>query len=102
MKRTYKFKARVWLYPGDAAWHFVTLPQKTSLDIDDFFGHMKKGFGSLPVKVTVDQTLWQTSIFPSKQEGSYILPLKAPVRKAEGIKVGDTVSFSVELASLNE
>ncbi|MEC7590428.1 MAG: DUF1905 domain-containing protein [Actinomycetota bacterium] len=31
---------------------------------------------------------WGTSIFPSKEMGSFLLPLKKPVRVAEGLGVG--------------
>lgn len=94
----YKLKERVWLWPGEAAWHFITLPEKAALDIDDFFGHLKKGFGSLPVTVTIGTTTWKTSIFPDKKSKSYVLPLKAEVRKKEGIQVGSTISFTLELS----
>lgn len=41
------------------------------------------------VEVTIGSSTWQTSLFPSKDVGSYILPLKKPVRRAEGLSVGD-------------
>ena len=56
-----------------------------------------RGFGSLPVRVTIGVTTWDTSIFPHTSTGSHLLPLKATVRKAEHIQGGDTVAFSLEL-----
>lgn len=97
MKKTYSTKAKVWLYPGNAPWHFVTLPIRIARDIDDYFYEWKRGWGSLPVIVKLGKTSWKTSIFTDKQSASYILPLKADVRKKEGIKDGDTISFSLEL-----
>lgn len=105
MQKTYAFKARVWLYEGFAPWHFVTLPQKTAREIDYFFMHSKRGWGSLPVQVTilrlgsgqVGKTTWSTSIFTDKKSDSYLLPLKADVRKKAGIKKGDTISISLEI-----
>ncbi|MEK7554786.1 MAG: DUF1905 domain-containing protein [Patescibacteria group bacterium] len=104
MKNEYRMKAGVWLYPGMAhstslgqagAWYFITLPKKESAEIKERFKAMKRGWGSLPVTVTLGKTSWKTSIFPEKKSGSYLLPLKVEVRKKEGVKKGDTVSFSV-------
>jgi hypothetical protein len=93
----YNMKARVWLYPGVAAWHFVTLPQKQSQEIKEIFGGMSRGWGSLPVVVTIGSTRWKTSIFPDKKADAYLLPLKASVRKEEKITEGDAIRFSVEI-----
>ena len=97
MEKTYKIKAKVWLYPGDVPWHMVTLPKVTAKDIDFYFDHAKRGWGSLPVLVTKGKTSWKTSIFPEKKTGSYLLPLKAEVRKKEVIKAGDSISFSLDI-----
>lgn len=97
MVKTYSVKAKVWLYPGMAGWHFVTLPKKTKDNIDFFFSHAKRGWGSLPVSVTLGNTIWKTSIFPDKQSGSYILPLKVEVRKKEAIKEDDNIKFSLKI-----
>lgn len=94
---TYKLRGKVWLYPGAAAWHFVTLPKRQAAEIQDMFGAAARGWGSLPVVVTVGQTTWRTSIFPDKKSASYLLPIKASVRKAEGIEAGDVVAFTFHL-----
>ena len=93
----YKIKAKVWLYPGMAGWQFVTLPKKHSNEIAKVYKSLKKGWGSLPVCVTVGGTKWNTSIFPDKKMGVYLLPLKAEVRQKESIKVGDTLQLVLEI-----
>lgn len=100
-KTVYKTKATVWVYPGEFAnWHFVTLPQIIGKEIKQAWGSVAKGFGSLPVEVTIGATTWKTSIFPDKISKSYLLPLKAQVRKREMVMEGDTVSFSLKLLSV--
>ena len=79
----FKFKSEVWVYPGMAGWRFISLPKKQSGQIKKTFGGLTGGFGSLPVNVTVGKTTWKTSIFPDKKTKSYLLPLKAEVRKKE-------------------
>lgn len=97
MKKVYSFKSKVWLYTGNAGWHFVTLPKKLAEEIDSYFHSKKRGWGSLPVEVTVNKTSWKTSIFPDRESQSYVLPLKAQIRKKENVKEGDTVNFSLEI-----
>ena len=99
MQRTsYTMKEKVWLYPGDmAAWHFVTLTKRVGKEVKETKRMLARGFGSLPVQVEIGKTTWKTSIFPDKYSGSYLLPLKAKVRKDEDIEAGDTVTFTVTL-----
>lgn len=96
--KPYAIRANVWLYPGAVSpWHFITLPKKESIDIKARFSKIKRGWGSLPVTVTVGKTRWRTSIFPDKKSGGYLLPLKAEVRKKEGIRDGDTITLILEI-----
>ncbi len=93
----FKLKSKVWVYPGMSAWRFVNLPQKDSALIKKLFNGLTRGFGSLPVMVTVGQTSWKTSIFPDKKAGAYLLPLKSEVRKKEKILDNQMLSFKLEI-----
>ncbi|MEK7177087.1 MAG: DUF1905 domain-containing protein [Patescibacteria group bacterium] len=94
---TYKLKSEVLLYPGMAGWHFIYLPKKEAAIIRKQFASIHRGWGSLPVLVTLGKTSWRTSIFFDKRSDTYLLPLKALVRKKEGIFAKDKVSFSIEI-----
>jgi hypothetical protein len=80
-----------------SGWHFINLPKGKSSEITLVFGERSRGFGSLPVDVTIGKTTWKTSIFPDKKSGTYVLPLKAPVRKKEDIRIDDLVDIAIEL-----
>lgn len=95
--RPLSLTSRVFVYPGMAAWRFITVSKKESEAIRKKYGAHSRGWGSLPVSVTIGETSWNTSIFPDKQSGTYLLPLKAAVRKAEGIFDDDTVAFSITI-----
>jgi hypothetical protein len=90
-------KTRVWLYPGMAAWRFLSLPKTQSAKIKKLFGGDARGWGSLPVIATIGKTTWKTSIFPEKESTTYLLPLKVDVRKKENIKDGSEISFAIEI-----
>jgi hypothetical protein len=99
-KSIYKMREEVWLYPSEHGmnyWHFVNVSKKASREIKEKYGKQRRGFGSIPVVVTVGETSWKTSIFPNKKSGGYILPLKAEVRKKEDIRDGKTLSYSIEI-----
>jgi hypothetical protein len=94
---TYQFKAKIWIYSGVAAWHFITVPENVSKKIKNEFGDMAQGWGSLPINATIGQTTWKTSIFPDKKLNAYLLPIKKDVRKSEKIKAHDNVSITIEI-----
>lgn len=91
----YRFTAKLWIYPGaQAAWHFITVPQKESEAIKKK-ATTRRGFGSVKVKARIGKTAWETSIFPDSKSGTFLLPVKAKVRREEGIDAGDSVSVSL-------
>ena len=94
----FSFTADVWLWQAEkAAWHFVELPNEMSEDIKAFTKHLARGFRSVKVEASIGETRWRTSIFPSKERGAYILPLKKSVRDAEDIGAGSTVSVDLRI-----
>lgn len=86
----YEFSSPIWLYQGQGTWHFITLPVEIAAGIRHLTAGPRRGWGSVRVKVTVGSTTWNTSIFPSKEANSFLLPIKAQVRKTEKLVFGDT------------
>jgi hypothetical protein len=80
-----------------AGWHFVNVPKKQSNEIKKLYGTLTHAWGAVPVAVTICNTRWKTSIFPDKKSGSYLLPLKAEVRKKEQVFAGDTIIFTLDI-----
>lgn len=93
------FTAKIWLYSGaKTSWHFVTLPADAAEQVRFFVGNRKtKGWGAVPVKVSIGNTTWQTSIFPDKKLNSFILPLKAEVRKKEKLELDQKIQVLLEI-----
>lgn len=85
------------MWPGPSSWHFVTLPKKDATDIEKYQSPIRRGFGAVRVRVEVRETEWETSIFPDKETGSFILPLKLSVRKKEGIRADEMLHYTIEL-----
>lgn len=56
----------------------------------------RRGFGSVKVAATIGASTWTTSLFPQK-DGSWFLPVKAAVRRAEALEEGAPVAAEIEL-----
>jgi hypothetical protein len=95
----YRFRARLWLHTGQAAWHFVTLPHDVSDEIDELTARNRRGFGSVRVIATIGATTWSTSVFPDTKATSYVLPVKKSVRETEGLVADDVVDVTVCLTT---
>ena len=92
-----EFDAEIWQAPGGAAWHFVTLPPDAADEVRARSAGTARPFGSIPVDATIGATTWSTSVFADPKSGSFLLPLKAAVRRREGIGEGDRVTVALAL-----
>ena len=98
MAQTYKCKGKVVVWPGEqGVWHFVHVDKKQSALIKERYRGPRRGFGGVRVQVTLGATKWKTSIFPDSRSSTYILPLKASVRRAESIFEGDAIAFTLTI-----
>lgn len=99
-KSQYKMEEKLFLWPSEqVSWYFLPITKAVGREIKDRYGMNARGFGSLPVSVTIGNTVWRTSIFPDRSSGSYILPVKASVRKQEDLFLNDSVRFTIMVES---
>jgi hypothetical protein len=92
-----EFTGEVWYWRGPAPWHFVTVPEDGSAEIAAIADAVTYGWGVIPVTAQIGDTSWQTSLFP--KDGSYLVPVKTQVRKAERIDLGDEVTVRLTIGS---
>lgn len=94
-----RFTAPLWLWSaGKGSWHFITVPQVESLEIRAESFASRGGFGSVRVEAVIGDVRWRTSVFPQK-EGTYLLPVKADVRRRAGIAAGEDVTVSIHTSA---
>jgi hypothetical protein len=93
------FASALWIWDARRfdSWTFVSLPAEAAEDIRELTAGQARGFGSVRVRVTVGGSVWTTSIFPDSKQGTYVLPVKRAVRRAEGLDPGDTAAVRLEL-----
>ena len=85
-----EFSGQVWHWRGPSPYHFVTVPDEESAELEATSALVTYGWGMIPVGARIGSTRWTTSLFP--KDGGYVVPLKDVVRKAERLEVGDTVT----------
>ncbi len=93
----FQFEAPVWLYSAASSWHFVALPPEVADDVEQAAGSNTGGFGSVRVEVTIGTSVWRTSLFPDSKRKTYLLPLKKPIRAAQGLEVGSVAKVRLQL-----
>lgn len=97
MMPTYRLRSLVHRFPGHAGWHFVTVDRRHSAVIKELFGQPRRGWGSIPVRVTLGRSVWHTSIFWVAKEKTFLMGLKKSVRTAEKVREGETIAFSLQI-----
>ena len=90
-----EFSGKIWFWKGPSPFFFVTIPVEQSRDIKAISKVVTYGWGVIPVHVRIGKTEFTTSLFP--KDDLYLVPIKASVRKAEGLGEGDEVSIRLEV-----
>ncbi len=91
-----EFSGEIWFWKGPAPWHFVTVPDEECGELEAASAFVTYGWGMIPVTAQIEDTKWETSLFP--KNGRYLVPVKAEVRRAEALEVGDTVTVRLAVA----
>lgn len=91
------FVGEIWFWRGPAPWHFVTVPDDESAAIETVAALITYGWGMVPVTVRVGGSEWTTSLWP--KDGGYIVPIKAWVRAAQQLDVGDAVEVRLTVGA---
>jgi hypothetical protein len=88
-------RGELWFWKGPSPFHFVTIPDEVCAAIEHAAAIVTYGWGMVPVTAQIGRTSWTTALWPKDER--YILGVKAAVRKAEGIDVGDEVTVRLTI-----
>ncbi len=80
-KINYQFKATVWQYEVPNGWFFVSLPEEISQEIRTNLKWQEEGWGRLKSIAKINDLQWSTAIWFDSKLNTYLLPLKAEIRK---------------------
>src|SRR5689334_14823061 len=94
----FEFRGELWFWKGPAPWHFITVPEEGCDALEESAALVSYGWGMIPVAARIGQTCWRTSLFP--KDGRYVVPVKAHVRRAEGLELGDLVTVHLDVEEI--
>ena len=97
-KIKYEFSAKAYHSSSPeemCGWIFVSLPKDLSIEIRDHFKCMEEGWGRMKVTARLGSSEWQTAIWYDTKQGTYLLPLKAKIRKQESVVLGEAVEIAI-------
>lgn len=93
----YNFSGKVWKHSAEGGWYFVSLPSKISSEIREHLQWQEEGWGRMKATATIGTLSWDTAIWFDKKHQTYLLPLKADIRRKTGIKPDDIIDVMISL-----
>ena len=78
-------------------WNFLFIPQDLAKEIRAMHKHQEEGWGRMKVTAKIGGSEWKTSIWFDMENDTYLLPVKAAIRKKENIEmaVGNKVKATI-------
>jgi len=90
-----RFEAEVIEWRGPPPYLFAAIPDRHVADIRYAALSESYGWGVVPVIATLGSTAFATSLFP--RDGTYLLPIKVAVQRAEAVGLGDRVRIAMRV-----
>lgn len=87
----YRFSAKVWRYSstgGTGGWWIVRFPKELAKEIRENLKCLEEGWGRLKITAKIGDSQCQTAIRFDRKRDTYLLPLKAEIKKKEAIEIG--------------
>ncbi len=90
-KTSYTFSSDLWAHSTAGGWHFVTLPKNISKEIRNHLYWQEEGWGRMKVVATIEDVEWNTAIWFDNKQATYLLLIKASIRKKKLLEDGDVI-----------
>ena len=91
----FEFTAQIWRYSGEGGWYFVSLPEEISPEIREHLKWQEEGWGRMKAMAKIGHYRWETAIWFDSKRNTYLLPLKAEVRKKEQLSEGAEIHVDI-------
>jgi hypothetical protein len=78
-------------------WNFLFMPKELAKEIRASFKSHEEGWGRMKVTAKIGGSEWKTSIWFDTKHDTYLLPIKAEIRKKEKIEmaIGKEVKVTI-------
>jgi len=96
-KLKYTFSEKIWQHSAPGGWYFISLPEKMAKEIRAALQSEEEGWGRLKATAVIGSSQWKTAIWFDTKKNTYLLPLKAEIRKKENLTAGKPVEVTLWL-----
>ena len=93
----YNFSEKVWQHAPPGGWYFISLPLNIAKEIRENLKSEEEGWGRLKATAEIGKNQWKTAIWFDTKKNTYLLPLKAEIRKKEKIEIGNRIDVTISL-----
>ena len=91
----FKFAGQVIEWRGPSPYLFVPTPAEVSAELQER-PELSYGWGCIAAHARIGETEFTTSLMP--RQGTYLVPVKVVVQRAEGVGLGDVVTIGIRVA----
>lgn len=91
----FSFEATVIYWRGPSPFFFAPAPPEVAAEIRRVARFVSYGWGVIPVEARIGEAVFTTSLFPKDE--TYLLPIKAAVRRKTEVTAGDTIAVEMTL-----
>jgi hypothetical protein len=91
----FRFEAVVIHWRGPSPFFFAAIPSDLVPELREVSKLVTYGWGMVPVDVTIGDVAFYTALFP--KDDTYLLPLKAAMRRKTNITAGDTIAVEMTI-----
>lgn len=94
-KIKYSFGGSLYRSSQQGGWYFVAMPQVLSKEIRKNLHWQEEGWGRMKAKAKILDLEWETAIWYDSKIKTYVLPLKAEIRKKANLEIGQKLDVVV-------
>ncbi|MGI9530563.1 DUF1905 domain-containing protein [Lutimonas sp.] len=91
----YAFIGVIWRHDAPGGWYFVSLPKDISREIKENLGWQEEGWGRMKARARIGILSWETAIWFDSKKKTYIIPMKAEIRKKASLEVDMKIDISI-------
>ncbi len=91
----YHYPAKIWKHNAPNSWYFVSLPKAISKEIRANLQWQEEGWGRMKITASIKNVQWQTAIWFDTKLDTYLLPLKAEIRKKLRLKLEQEIEVDL-------
>jgi hypothetical protein len=91
----FRFETTVIYWRGPAPFFYAPIPADQLDRLRPAARAVTYGWGVVPVEATIGGVVFTTSLFP--KDGTFLLPIKAAVRKQASVTAGDTIAVAMRI-----